>query len=78
VEFGVESWKQMVPEDVFRVLLPEYDELKDDSYRLGSALDRLMSRSWHMIMGGKGRAALGETYRRETEWGVYTFDLLPE
>jgi len=77
IVFGIESWRNMVPESVFTSLVPNFDEVKDDSYELGRSVEEIMENARHILQGTKGRTALGETFRRELKMGVYTFDQLP-
>ena len=74
---GVESWKSMVPETVFRSLVTDYEQVKDDPYELGRSVGEIMENARHILQGTRGRTALGETFRRELRMGVYTFDQLP-
>ncbi len=77
VVFGMESWRSTVPESVFRSLVPNYEQVKDDPYELGRSVGEIMENAKHILQGTKGRTALGETFRRERNTGVYTFDELP-
>jgi LmbE family N-acetylglucosaminyl deacetylase len=77
IVFGMESWRNKAPEAVFKSLVPNYEQLKDDSYELGRAVGEIMENAGHILQGTKGRTALGEAFRRELKMGVYTFDQLP-
>jgi hypothetical protein len=74
---STEAWRGAVPESVFRSLVANYDQVKDDSYELGRSVGEIMENARHILSGTQGRTALGETFRRETKLGVYTFDQLP-
>ncbi len=74
---STQSWRGTVPESVFRSLVANYDQVKDDAYELGRAVGEIMENARHILQGTKGRTALGESYRRERKLGVYTFDQLP-
>ncbi len=77
VIFGLESWRSIAPESVFRSLVPNFEEVKDDPYELGRSVEEIMENARHILQGTKGRTALGESFRRELKMGVYTFDQLP-
>jgi len=73
----MEAWRSTVPETVFRSLVPNYEQVKEDSYELGKSVGEIMENARHILQGTRGRTALGETFRREMNLGIYTFDNLP-
>jgi len=77
VVFQIESWRSLVPETVFRSLVANYEQVKDDPYELGRSVAEIMENAKHILQGTRGRTALGETFRRDLKMGVYTFDRLP-
>jgi LmbE family N-acetylglucosaminyl deacetylase len=74
---STESWRDLVPEAVFRSLVSNYEQVKDDPYELGRSVGEIMENARHILQGTRGRTALGETFRRELRTGVYTFEQLP-
>ena len=77
IVYGLESWREQVPETVFRSLVPDYERVKKDPYELGRSVREIMQNARTILQGTRGRTALGETFRRELKMSVYTFDQLP-
>lgn len=65
--FSAQMIRRRAPEPLLRQVLPDYDELASDDFRLGLALHRQFDTALGLVHGlaGHSGAVLGEAYRRE-------------
>ena len=73
--FSAEMIQQRAPDDLLRQVVPGFDDLVQDKYRLGLALHRQFDTALGLVHGlaGHSGAVLGEAYRRE---GSFVIDKL--
>ena len=76
VNFIGQMMPTFMPEKILRILIDNYDMIKEDHWELGKAATELFLKSTAVFHGSRGRTGLGEAYRREAVWGLRTCDYL--